>query len=94
MNQSEIVAVRAPHGTFRYWLASLVIDLPSIGGFGGGEEPESARVVLRSRNKEIVILRTGTYRQANRAAERFKAELVKTGLEAFAAKYRIPTQDL
>jgi hypothetical protein len=54
------------------------------------EDTEGPSVVLIADDgKEVVLLRPGTLRQAERAASRFRAELQRVGPEAFQARYGV-----
>lgn len=88
----ECEAVPAPRGTLRYLLASLLEGLPALIGLGGGEEPESPKVVVRRATGETTtIMRAGTLRQARREAARIEAELREVGPAEFVRRYRLPS---
>ncbi len=90
-DQIEVAARAAPNGTFRYWVRSVLTNLPALGGFGGGEESEPPRVVVRSASgEEVTLLRTGTFREARRAVERFDTERRELGDREFCGRYGLP----
>lgn len=86
------IIVRAPErGRFLYWVGSLLAQLPLIAESGTGrptEDRNTPTVIARSRSGEShVLLRTGTYKQAVRAKQRFQREFDAVGEQAFHAKY-------
>jgi hypothetical protein len=76
---------RARGGTFGYWLRSLA-------AFGVPDDDRDApAVIARSASgPDHVLLRTGTYRQALRAKDRFSRELDALGESEFRRRYGLP----
>ena len=70
-----------------YWWKSVV-----LGALIGPDMDESSPAVqVVSRVGEChCLLRTGTTRQARRAADRYRQELVERGEEQFCATYGLP----
>jgi hypothetical protein len=85
----EIVVRRPRGGTVGYWLKSLLGSM--CFGVSDAEDRDAAVVIARTRSgQEHVLQRTGTYRQAMRAGDRFKRELRSLGEEEFRRHYGLP----
>jgi hypothetical protein len=85
-----IEARGAQTGGTSYWLRSL---LPQFvwPGKTAAEDRDAPAVVCRSGTGEAHVLqRTGTYRQAEKAAARFRRELVTLGAATFCERYGLP----
>jgi hypothetical protein len=85
----EIWARRAAVSGLVYWLRSLV-----GASLGGGatqvEDRDAPAVIVGDESAERVLLQTGTYGQARRAAVRFTEELHQVGEEEFRRRYGLP----
>ena len=72
-----------------YWLKSLMMAA-AIETDADEGSPSVDVVSLRGERERL--RRTGTVRQAKRAAKRYRAELQKLGEEHFCRKYALPPQ--
>ena len=86
----ELIARRPRGGTVGYWLKSLLGSFltPTL---TVSEDRDAAVVIAQTRlGREHILLRSGTYRQATRARDRFQRELDALGEPEFCRRYGLP----
>ena len=87
----KVVVRAARGGTLRYWLRCL-FDAP-VPIKTEAEDRDAPTVLATSPSgAEYVLLRTGSLRQANRAADRFRRELEQLGDTGFRERYGLPQE--
>lgn len=87
----ELVARGARNGGFMYWFKSLLdAVLSPILTPEAVEDRDAPSVVARRGMDDHVLQRTGTYRQARRARDRFQKELDQLGEAGFCHRYGLP----
>ncbi len=87
----EIVVRGARGSGLGYWLRSLLGQLVLNPTHTETEDRDAPVVLARtSSGRERVLQRTGTYKQALRAKERFSRELEQLGTADFCRRYGLP----
>lgn len=94
LTPADIAATPAKDGDqAAYWVKSAIIPL-LFEGPSPTEDRDAPAVVVRLPDRDVVVIRTGTLRQAEAAAERYRRELRQIGPEAFCSRHALAREDV
>lgn len=76
-----------------YWVKSIFVPV-QFSAQSSTDDSDALAVVLRLPDRDVVIIRTGTLRQAEMKAEQYRRELEQTGAETFCARHALAITDV